>query len=234
MLLDKKTDYLLREGKLAGAPLDNITDISKRMDGLTDDARAYLRRKNAALFAMSSHLLQRGPRAGRGQLAAKHRVENAAASGPRNAARSPVEEPEELLGKRDGYAREGRLRPQGARSGGPSLNLDIFPADLGLLVAEAVLAAAQYAWAHQPSAAEEITSDGPVVAPDSAAHEEATLLRQRGDNGLAVDRDEAIPGTMDKGLAPSVELAAALGLPALRQGRRRGPGDEARAHAPKA
>ncbi|GAW24483.1 hypothetical protein ANO14919_140680 [Xylariales sp. No.14919] len=70
MLQDKKSDYLLREGKLASA-LDNITDILKHTKGLADNARAYPRRKNASLFAMFSHLLQRGPRASRGQPAAK-------------------------------------------------------------------------------------------------------------------------------------------------------------------
>ncbi|KAI0411371.1 hypothetical protein F5X98DRAFT_380834 [Xylaria grammica] len=150
------------------------TDILKRTKGLADDARAYLRRKNASLFAMSSHLLQRGPRAGRGQPAAKRvrgipeghaayvdRVENAAAcarsviqplrsrSSPQNAARSPVEELGELQGKSEMVTPEkGACDLRDPALEGPSFNLDIFPADLGLLVAEAVLAAAEYAWAY--------------------------------------------------------------------------------------
>ncbi|KAF2962938.1 hypothetical protein GQX73_g10643 [Xylaria multiplex] len=57
ILLDKKTDRLMYEGKLAEA-LDNLNEISKRMEGLADredNVKLYLRRKNAALFAMGSH-----------------------------------------------------------------------------------------------------------------------------------------------------------------------------------
>lgn len=55
MLLDKKTDRLMREGKPADA-LANLEDISKRLDGLVDSedtVKPYLRRKNAAFFAMA-------------------------------------------------------------------------------------------------------------------------------------------------------------------------------------
>ncbi|KAJ3576582.1 hypothetical protein NPX13_g3648 [Xylaria arbuscula] len=57
LLLDKRTDYLVLEGRLADT-LDNIKDLSKRMEGLADDEDAvkpYLRRKNANLFCMASH-----------------------------------------------------------------------------------------------------------------------------------------------------------------------------------
>ncbi|KAJ8104722.1 hypothetical protein ONZ43_g7714 [Nemania bipapillata] len=55
MLLDKKTDHLVREGKLADA-LENIKDVSKRMEGLVDDGddvKSYLRRRNATIFCLS-------------------------------------------------------------------------------------------------------------------------------------------------------------------------------------
>ncbi|GAW24484.1 hypothetical protein ANO14919_140690 [Xylariales sp. No.14919] len=134
-------------------------------------------------------------------------------SGPQNAARSPVEELGELRGKSEMVTPEkGACGLRDPALEGPSFNLDIFSADLGLSVAEAVLAAAEYARAYQLSAAE--------IARATAAE-------------TAVDRNKAasaIPGTMDKGFAPSVELAAARGLPALQQGRRRGLGDESRAH----
>ncbi|KAI0543381.1 kinase-like protein [Xylaria curta] len=57
ILLDKKTDRLMQEGKLAEA-LDNLKQISNRIEGLVDgedNVKPYLRRKNAALFAMGSH-----------------------------------------------------------------------------------------------------------------------------------------------------------------------------------
>ncbi|TGJ81221.1 hypothetical protein E0Z10_g7548 [Xylaria hypoxylon] len=301
MLLDKKTDHLMHEGKLADA-LDNIKDISKRMEGIADDedgVKPYLRRKNAALFAISSHFKEalalveddfaamraRGIPEGHpaylqglmmkaDMLLELGRFEEAAAcarsviqplrglpwpppppsphlrgdeGGPQNAAFNPVEELEKLLGKSKMVTPEkGAGDLKGPAPEGPSFNPDIFPADPGLLGAEAVLVTAQYARAHQLTAAE-IISDGPAAALDSAAHKEATLLSQKADNDLgrllraferlegdmgratasergvdpaeaAVRAASAILGTMDMGFAPLVELAAVLGMRNARGG----------------
>lgn len=57
MLLDKKIDHLMQEGKPADA-LAILTKISRRIDGLVDSndgTKAYLRRKGATLFALAGH-----------------------------------------------------------------------------------------------------------------------------------------------------------------------------------
>ena len=243
MLLDKKTDRLMRQGELADA-LANLEDISKRMDGLVDSedtVKPYLRRKNAVLFAMASHFQEalalveddfaamraRGMPEGHpaylegfmmkaSMLLELGRFEEVAecarsvirplrdlpwppppppphlrgdgggrrGGGPQNAARSPAEELAELLGRSEIVTPEkGAGHPEGPAPEGPSFNPDIFPGHPELLRAEAVLATALYAWAHQLTAAE-IVVDGPAVALGSAAYEEAALLSHRADNGL--------------------------------------------------